>query len=167
MKKLLLAASLCLVAVVAAPVASASAAEKVNCTIEGTAHFTAGLTAGGEYKFNSEAGACVGSGGKAYVVVTAKVSGTGELSCSKGKGKEGSGKIELEEVPSKTVLPAKTFTDFEFTSELTQVTFKVPSLKAEGEASFATDLEGVLKCAEGKGAAIKNLKFVAHLEAEV
>jgi hypothetical protein len=89
MRRMMLFASLCVVGVVLAPIASASAAEKGGCKIEGNATFGSGLskTKGpNTFNFQSTAGECVGEvSGKVGAEATV-TEGKGELGCATAEG---------------------------------------------------------------------------------
>jgi hypothetical protein len=96
MKKLVLAGCLAIIGCVAAPVATASAAEAGGCTFEGEVTFGPGQHLGTtpkqmSYKFiNKNVGGAVGnecklSGGN-RAVTKAEVNGEGELSCGVSQG---------------------------------------------------------------------------------
>jgi hypothetical protein len=173
MKKLLLVASLAVIAALVAPVASASAAESEwkfsgSCTITGTAKFIGGGLPQSPlepkelgYEFNSEpiAGVegteCAGTAENTTTHVTeaasgkakAHVEGKGVLSCAKGESVKGTGKGYLEVNGKKA-----TFAGFEFTSAGTQVVFTIKTAEsnAGGTASFASDTTDIRECALGK-----------------
>lgn len=183
MKRLFLVASLALVAVVVAPIASASATTvKGVCTIEGTATiFEKGSftieealevkgTKEQNYKFNANAGThCAGVNEKnepaTATVVKAEVKGEGDLGCEESKSKSGSGEIEL------SVTGKDTITTFKFTGKATEVKFEAEGANvkaltgggpAVGEASFGEDLGAVAKCNPLLSkVGPKKLKFVA------
>jgi hypothetical protein len=170
MKRLFLVASLCTAAFVAAPIAAASAAEKGACVFEGKATFTPELTfapvKGVTYSFKAEgaANACVTEKRGVLKVVEASVEGKANAGCKEGEsepGLPGKGKLKLEGEEK-----AKEF-EFTFKAKGTQVQFKTTGgVKAEGEASFAVDKEGVQKClVEEKP--VPSLKFVASAQGEV
>jgi hypothetical protein len=160
MKKLMLVTGLCVGLFVVAPVASANA-ETGTCTLEGNTSFPEGLKAKASYTFEATPGThCAGTGGPS-TIVKASVHGKGELSCTAGSGTGGEGEIELSNGSKQT------FTDFEFTSAGTEVSFTIPSIKAHGHASFAGDATGVAKCAKGEGELIRSLKFTAQAQGEI
>ena len=182
-KKLVLLASLCVVAAVLAPIASASAATKFEgkCNIHGLAKFTEhNLTTKLEknaYKFGSTrskveeeakekgAGAVCEqktSGTKFYG--EAEVHGKGELSCETAKStEEGPGKLNLSKSGE---APWEIEANFKltFTATAGVVTLHIHNAAktetAEGTATFGASLEEpAAQCFVGAG--IKKAEFVA------
>jgi hypothetical protein len=101
MKRLILIASLCITAVVVAPIASASAEGAKfagKCEFKGTATFAPGnlspVPAALEYKFKGTA-ECETQPGKEKLKGKVEVSGKGTLSCGVSLGLEGAGTLKL------------------------------------------------------------------------
>ncbi len=99
MKRIMLFASLCVIGVALAPIASASAAEKGGCKIEGNATFGGPLAktkAPNSFTF-AGAGECVGEvSGKVAAKATAE--GKGELGCATAEA-TGSGTLTIASGP--------------------------------------------------------------------
>jgi hypothetical protein len=174
MKKLLLGLVLSVVAIVAAPVATASAAEastfevvgaEGSCKISGKAKFTPALNVvlkKRKYEFTSTTFECETSAGTEKRV--AKVKGEAEVSCEIGEG-EGEASVEYKF----TAGLKETDLDegrFEFKAVLNRVKFKVTGkdangepIEAEGEAEF--EAAELAKC-EVAGAA--ELEFKATVK---
>jgi hypothetical protein len=174
MKKLMLAASLCVAAFVVAPIASASASFTGTCTgIKGTANFEPNLTkelkAGIGYSFeDKKEGTCKASGGNEYKIVEAKVTGGKfEGSCAVATSTtDGKGTLELEaEGGSKKTLAF----DLDFTAAGGNVALELePAGGAGGDTATATGAASFLnsknqtpkECTEGLG--VSHLEFEAH-----
>jgi len=178
MKKLMLVASLCIAAVVAAPVASASAAENLACSFAGPATFPApglGLVPKETtYKFTSTAGECtVVETGEKLKVESASVQGEGALACTVSEGEagllakkvKGSGTIKIEKREEFT------FT-FRFNASGVLVVFKIQNgksaggktLEGSGTANFVKNATALTECPKEE---VKTLNFEAQALAEV
>jgi len=99
MKRMMLLASLCVIGVVLAPIASANAAEKGSCKIEGNATFGSKLskTKGANSFTFQGAGECAGeASGK--VAASATAQGAGELGCATAEA-TGSGTLTIASGP--------------------------------------------------------------------
>jgi hypothetical protein len=160
MKKLMLIASLALVAVALVPAASASAALTGSCELRGEAELNPPLGAtpkATKFKFTNATGAekvCNGVEGtevKKLAILQAKVEGEGQLSCPVGEnlvpglegGVSGTGEIELEgETSVKHV-------SFRLVAAAGIVTFTVEGegVTATGVAEFVTSTKSVKQCA--------------------
>jgi len=144
MKKLILVASLCIVAAVLAPIASASA-EKGSCALEGKATFTPNLKFEPKkevvYTFTSEGpgNVCVRENGT-EAKAEATVTGKGNVGCKEGVSDEpGTGTLKLGSEAAKSF-------NFTFTANGPIVKFETTGeVKAKGAAPFAGDNEGVKK----------------------
>jgi hypothetical protein len=169
MKRLLLASLLCVVAVIVAPVAAASATEVVHCEFAGNTEFNGHLfltQTNVEYKFNSKGEV----GNKCKVKVTsepkvetevaasATVKGKGKLSCTLSPGLGVAGLENTFESGSVTV-GGKVFTlsKFEFVGTGPVVTFSAEgtgggqTFKGEGSANFVTSTTALAECASTNG----------------
>jgi hypothetical protein len=174
MKRLLLASLLCVVAVIVAPVASASAKnpEHVKCKFEGTAVFGAKLTAKPTkttYKFNSEgttSNKCKVNNEEPELAAEAEVKGEGNLSCTVSPGlgvaglATGTGKLKVG-----TTKPVFEPLKFEFVGTGPVVTFEASgsnTAKEEfvggGSANFLSTLTALEECA---GAGLGSVGFTA------
>jgi hypothetical protein len=166
MKRLLLASLLCVVAVIVAPVASASAAQVVQCKFKGTTTFNPALglvPAPGEYTFNSEAGAgtkCkvkVSSEPKVETEVEAKatVKGKGKLACTVSPGLGVAGLAAFESGSVTVGTKVFTLTKFQFTGTGPVVLFEAEgtngteTFHGTGEANFAQSPGALLQCEAG------------------
>jgi hypothetical protein len=172
MKRLMLAVLLGVVAAVVAPVASASAAEHVECTFKGTATFATPLTAVptvalDEYKFTSDGSAANKCNGEAGA---ASVKGKGHLSCTVSPGLGVSGLVATFESGSLTA-KGKTFTlstfEFEgagaavpFDSEGEEKTSK-EKFVGTGLAKFIETAKALEECA-GAGLGSVGFEATAH-----
>jgi hypothetical protein len=167
MKRLMLAALLSVAAAAIAPVASASAAEAVECTFKGKAHFltsplgpvpTVGLD---EFTFATD-GTAVNKCNTKTASVT--LAGKAHLSCtvSPGLGVEGLGKAK----GTLTVEGKEAFTlsNFEFAGGGPTVTFatvghnKTEEFVGTGAAKFVETLESLEQC---KASALGEVEFQA------
>jgi hypothetical protein len=179
-KKVMLVASLAIVAAVVAPVASASAATLAGtCTIEGTATFPEKLPPNGklaerEYKFKDEAkGSCHGtiSGGLTIEenIKEATVEGKGELACLVAENEATLAGKTIGGGTGKVILNSGTefqFNEFKFAAAAGDVNFTGKPVGAEGgfggSAEFGTNTnQKVLEqCLKGEPE-IESLKFTA------
>jgi hypothetical protein len=166
MKRLILLASVCAIAIMVAPVAAANAAEPTltgACTIEGEAEFKEGLSKGlpapNTYKFK---GAAVCHSGTETLTGTATVEGSGELACAVAKG----GATLVGEGAGPGVLTVGG-TEYKFllsfaaaaSNVLLDITNPEGTAHATGNASFATSGgAAVQECAKGEA---KKLTFTA------
>jgi hypothetical protein len=160
MKKLVLVASLCVAAVMVAPIASASAESLAGaCVIKGNATFEKGLSNGAPtantYSFNSTEATCVSS--KGVEPATATVSGKGLLGCAVAAGGLGNALVGETFAPGKgtlTVGGKKYPFELSFVAVAANVVLAVKPEgelgAATGDATFLTDgPEALEKCAKG------------------
>jgi hypothetical protein len=166
MKRLVLLAGLCVIAVIVLPATSAGAAEPTltgACKIVGEAEFAEGLSKGlpapNSYKFK---GAAECHSGSETLNGTATVEGKGELACAVAKGGvtlvgEGAG-------PGVLSLEGKEYKfELSFVAAASNVALDINNPEgtahATGNASFATSGAGVVQeCAKGEA---KKLNFTA------
>jgi hypothetical protein len=162
MKRLLLASLLCVVAVIIAPVASASAnPEAVKCEFKGTAKFNPALSpkpTPATYEFESEGAGnnCEGATVKKAEASSAKVKGKGELSCtvSPGLGVTGLAKFESGSLKAGS-RAAFTLSRFEFAGAGPVVKFAAEGsngpeeFKGGGQANFLSTPTALLECEAG------------------
>jgi hypothetical protein len=153
MKKFVLLASLTLVAVIAAPVASASAATVSGaCTLSGTANFNSPLTAQpgpNGYSFTGS-GSCSGTLNGAPITnapASASASGSGTLGCSASVSTGGTGTLTVNgvQVPFQINL----------VGSATEVAFHLTGNSGgtgAGHASFALDAQQAASECAGSGA---------------
>jgi hypothetical protein len=174
MKRLFLIAGLCIAAAMVVPVASASAAVKGTCVVNGLASFTEGLltetTAKHGYTFAStQPVVCVENSGAVRKGKAKVEKGTFEGSCLK-EGKslaEGEGELELEALPANEKFKFK----LAFTSNLGVVKLQVRAVvgevppEASGEANFfASTKDAAALCA---AVGVKELEFTAYVTGEI
>jgi hypothetical protein len=175
MKRLILLASLCVAAIIVAPVASASAAGlKGHCTVKGTAKFpglnlTRELMKGQSYEFTGTAN-CEELPGGEKVEATVTVSGKGELSCAASVSKvaEGLGTLTLTSGPKKG-------TAYMFNLGFTPLVPGVILLQVEAEGAgkvTATGYASFLKDPKAEecftnAAGVSELKFEALAAGEI
>jgi hypothetical protein len=137
MKRMMLLASLCVIGVVLAPIASANAAEKGACKIEGNATFGKALAkTTGTNSFTFEgAGECAGEvSGKVGAKATAQ--GTGQLGCATAEA-AGSGTLTILSGPEAGI---HSFT-LKLTGALGVVVLELTGgIEAHGVATFLTSL---------------------------
>jgi hypothetical protein len=166
MKRLILIAGVCVLGIVLAPIASASAATFVgSCEINGNAKFEKPLSnttpKNNKYAFTSGAGTtCTQAGSIEKAKAKAEVSGKGHLACAVAEGglgvelegettAPGTGLLTIEEGPATGTYEFK----LSFAAAAAQVLLKIENKKgvsATGDATFATSNEGVTKCAKGE-----------------
>jgi hypothetical protein len=137
MKRMMLLASLCVIGVVLAPIASANAAEKGACKIEGNATFGKALakTKGPNSFTFTGAGECAGEvSGK--VAANATAQGSGELGCAVAEA-TGSGTLTIASGPE---AGTHTFA-LKLTGALGIVALELTGgIEAHGVATFLTSL---------------------------
>jgi hypothetical protein len=139
MKRMMLFASLCVIGFVLAPIASASAAEKGSCKIEGNATFGGPLSktkAPNTFTFKSTAGECIGEvSGKVGAEATV-TEGKGELGCATAEG-TAKGTLTILAGPEKG---PHTFS-LKITGALGLVLLELTGgIEAQGLATFLTSL---------------------------
>jgi len=171
MKRLILIAGACVLGIVMAPIASASAASFAgSCEINGNAKFGKPLSnttpKSNTYEFLSGAGTtCTQAGTTLKAKAKAEVSGKGHLACAVAEGglgvelegettAPGTGKLTIEEGPATGTYEFK----LSFAAAAAQVLLKIENKKevtATGDATFATSNEGVTKCAKGEASELE------------
>jgi hypothetical protein len=172
LRRLVVMASLCGLAIALVPVASASAASFVgSCEINGNATFEKPLSnttpKSNKYAFKSGAGTtCTQAGSIVKAKAKAEVSGKGHLACAVAEGglgvelegettAAGTGKLTIEEGAAAGTYEFK----LSFAAAAAQVLLKIENNKKEvtatGDATFATSSEGVTKCANGEASELE------------
>jgi hypothetical protein len=166
-KRLILIASLGIVGILMAPIASASAESATGkCHIEGTATFSPSLKmteeVESEYSFTSSGGSCTSTPATKFIKATVK--GKGKISCLFGASLEaGVGVLEVEFTATGKV--EKHEFKFTFTASGGVVNFTATGeVEATGTANFFKDSSAATECAKGTA---KSLKFEADAEGKI